>query len=120
MASGDVGAADPRAAYELWVTCGDCGDVVVPAERCMLRRDTLLGRFTLAFPCPGCARRSAAPLDAPAVMRLLSLGFDVQRGRTPAELRERRPAGAPFTPDDLLAFHELLAGTDDVGAALGG
>lgn len=113
-AAGDAGVVDPRTRYEIWLTCDDCGDVVVMAERCTLRREPLLGCYTLAFPCPSCRLRSAIEVDARSVMRLLAAGFEVHRGRTPAELREARPSGPPFTTDDVLAFHEVLATTTTV------
>jgi hypothetical protein len=39
---------------------------------------------------------------------LVSSGVELQVWSPPAELREARPVGAPFTHDDLLRFHELL------------
>jgi hypothetical protein len=66
------------------------------------------GEVTYQFACPGCDQlvdHSAGP----RVFGLLQeIGVRTVVWSWPAELRER-PDGPPFTHDDLLDFHELLA-----------
>jgi hypothetical protein len=57
--------------------------------------------------------------DRPTIDLLLSSGCRLEVWNTPAELHEQRPSGAPFTYDDLIDFHDLLAGPDWFGALLG-
>ncbi|HEX5095788.1 MAG TPA: hypothetical protein VFX21_07245 [Acidimicrobiia bacterium] len=109
-------ARDRRRGYELWVTCADCGDVVVRAELCELHARA--GDFTIVFPCSQCARRDVVPVTTEDVLELVAAGFVIRRQSAAAELREHRPCGEPFAWDDLLAFHEDLASATDVVALL--
>ncbi|MGQ0825495.1 MAG: hypothetical protein ACT4OX_10810 [Actinomycetota bacterium] len=103
---------DRRRAYELWITCGNCGDVVVPAERCDLQVMTYLDRHSVAYRCPGCGQRDACVVTPAIANRLCAVGFVASYSEPAAELLERRPTGPPFTWDDLLTFHEQLARGD--------
>jgi hypothetical protein len=105
---------DRRTGFDLWVTCADCGDVVVHAERCELhaRGD----HYAIVFPCPECGRRDVVPVTGEDVLDLVAAGFVVRRQTASPELREARPCGAPFDWDDILAFHEDLAYATDVVA----
>ena len=107
-------ARDRRAAYELWVTCADCGDVVVRAELCELHTREHDDRYTIVFPCAACGRRDALPVTTEDVLELVAAGFVIRTETVAAELREPRPYGEPFRWDDLLAFHEDLAYGDVV------
>ena len=109
-------ARDRRRGYELWVTCADCGDVVVRAELCELHSRGRGDRYTIVFPCSQCGRRDAVPVTAEDVLELVAAGFVIRRESAAAELREHRPCGEPFAWDDLLAFHEDLAHATDVVA----
>jgi predicted RNA-binding Zn-ribbon protein involved in translation (DUF1610 family) len=99
---------DRRRAYELWITCADCGDVVIPAEECDLQvmHDR---RHSVAYPCPSCGRRDVFTVSASLAEVLRAVGFIAHRASAPRELLEPRPLGPPFTWDDLLSFHEQLA-----------
>jgi hypothetical protein len=109
---------DRRAGYELWVTCADCGDVVVRAELCELHARAGVDRYTIVFPCAQCGRRDALPVTREDVLELVAAGFVIRTETAAAELREARPCGEPFRWDDLLAFHEDLAYATDVAALI--
>ena len=66
---------------------------------------------TVAWTCDGCADLTAARLDWPALLTLVTAGVTVLDDVTPEALPphpEHPAAGAPMTHDDLLALHELL------------
>lgn len=84
----------------------------VPGERATLLRDVRSGEVTMAFRCTRCAAASVAWVPPEQLDRLLARGFAVRDLVPPAELTEPRPVADPFTHDDLLAAHELLASTD--------
>ena len=67
---------------------------------------------TIAWTCDGCADLTTAQLDWPALLTLVAAGATVLDDATDDALPphpEQAAAGAPFTRDDLLALHELLA-----------
>ncbi|MGQ0824311.1 MAG: hypothetical protein ACT4OX_04630 [Actinomycetota bacterium] len=103
---------DLRRAYELWITCEDCGDVIVRAEHCELHVVRDNERYTLSYPCSSCGVRSSIAVTEQDVDDLLDAGFVVHTIHAAAELVEERPCAPPFTWDDLLAFHERLATWD--------
>ena len=103
---------DSRASFELWLTCPDCGDIVVPAEACDLCLDLGHDAHLVAYRCPQCRRRGTCALAEPRVDELIRHGFAVRVLTVAAELHEPRPTGPTFQWDDLLAFHELLSETD--------
>jgi hypothetical protein len=91
------------------VTCRDCGDVVVPINRCQLRRCDDDGVHSLAYRCRGCGNCDVVgQLHANEVGELLDAGLIVVAWEMPSEAREPRFAGASLTHDDLLDFHLLL------------
>ena len=106
-------ARDRRTRFELWATCTDCGDVVVPAEQCVLYARG--SDHAVAFPCSTCGRRDTVPVDDDDVETLMAAGFVTRRIEVP---RESRPVGAPFVWDDVLDLHELLARESRVVALL--
>jgi len=108
---------DPRVRYEIWLSCVDCGDVVIPGENCELIQSA--HEVTLAYPCVECGRRSASAVPESQLERLLAKGFVVADASPALELREPHPIAAPFTWDDLLAFHQLLESTAFVDRLLG-
>jgi hypothetical protein len=112
---------DPRTDYEIWVSCDDCGDVVIAGERCVLLRITAAGTttgVTLAYPCGQCGRRSVTPVPDGALQRLVERGFSIVAWHPPRELLEPHPTGPRFTWDDLLEAHEVLARSDAIVALL--
>jgi hypothetical protein len=79
------------------------------------------------FLCPGCMDTVEKPADEKVVALLLSVGVDVegmgQLGLDDIEegqldTLEDRPAGPPFTVDDLIAFHFLLQDDERLERAL--
>ncbi|MFO7279428.1 MAG: hypothetical protein C0P77_003375 [Thermoanaerobacterales bacterium] len=91
-------------------TCSTCGDVELGTGELVVRlcEDTEAG--TYVFRCPACTRPVVRPADRPTIDLLVASGCRLEVWRTPAELQEERPAGRPFTHDDLIDFHETLAG----------
>jgi hypothetical protein len=89
-------------------TCGECGDVELGTDDMLVRRreDTTSG--TYVFRCPSCTVPVVRPADEPTIDLLVSSGCRLEVWSTPAELTEPRPAGAPFTYDDVIEFHHLL------------
>ncbi|HEX5095442.1 MAG TPA: hypothetical protein VFX21_05485 [Acidimicrobiia bacterium] len=104
-ASGD----DARYPFELWLTCPDCGDIVVPAKSCDVYLDLSHDRHLVAYRCPRCRRRGTCPLDDEHVAWLMERGHAVRVLTVAAELHEPRPGGPAFQWDDILAFHEMLS-----------
>jgi hypothetical protein len=100
---------DARDVFELWLTCPDCGDIVVPAKSCDVYLDLSHDRHLVAYRCPRCRRRGTCPLDDEHVAWLMERGHAVRVLTVAAELHEPRPAGPAFQWDDLLAFHEMLS-----------
>ncbi len=104
-------------------TCSDCGDVELGTQDLVVRmcEDTRSGSYV--FRCPRCELPVVRPADQPTVELLVSSGCELQLWTTPIELVEPRPAGTPFTEDDLIDFHHQLHGDgwfDDLLAAYGG
>ena len=99
-------------------TCSDCGDVELGTRDLVVRlcEETASGSYV--FRCPVCEVPVVRDADRPTVDLLVSSGCRLERWNIPAELGELRPAGAPFTHDDLIDFHEILLGRDWFGALL--
>jgi hypothetical protein len=91
-------------------TCGDCGDVELGTSDLVVRVREETGSGSYVFRCPECALPVVRPADAPTIELLVGSGCELQVWTTPIELTEPRPAGPEFTHDDLLDFHEQLAG----------
>lgn len=109
---GQTSGSDPRTRFRILVTCDDCGDVTVAGEHTVLVRHDRSDTVTLAYRCNHCGIRSATPVPESQLARLVARGFPFRSLGAPAELFEPRPIGPPFTADDVLDAHELLAGTD--------
>ena len=105
---------DPRRRYDIWVSCDDCGDVLIAGERCALIRAE--SRVALAYLCGQCGRRSVTPVPDEDLESLLAKGFRITEWEAPLEAREPHPVGPPWTWDDVLDAHELLERTTDVVA----
>lgn len=113
-ASRDVDFVDARRDYDLWVSCDDCGDVLVHAELCALRGHEPNGRHALCYPCSECGLPNALELVPEEVEGLRQVGFIALPMNAPGELLDEHPAGAAFEWDDVLALHELLNSTDAI------
>jgi predicted RNA-binding Zn-ribbon protein involved in translation (DUF1610 family) len=110
-------------------TCPDCGEVdlrPIDIELHVVRSDggDVGDGSNYRFQCPECAEAVVKPADA-RIARLLATGgvsvaveheaFDLDdqlAGLLTAIHPELPPVGAPFTADDVLAFHELLEQDD--------
>ena len=99
-------------------TCSDCGDVELGTRDLTVRlcEDTEAG--TYVFRCPTCTSPVVRAADRPTIDLLVSSGCRLELWTTPAELKERRPSGVPFTHDDLIDFHEILDAPDWYGELL--
>lgn len=89
-------------------SCPDCGDVELTTVDMTVRVCSEDQRGAYAFRCPSCTMAVTKTAEPRIVELLVSSGVELQVWAPPAELRESRPAGDPFTHDDLLRFHELL------------
>lgn len=90
-------------------TCPDCGDVELTTRDVTVRvcADDNTGAYS--FRCPSCDMTVLKAAEPHVVDLLVGAGVKVVVWSLPAELRER-PAGSPFTHDDLLDFHRILEG----------
>lgn len=90
-------------------SCPDCGDVELTTAEMTVRVCAEDNRGAYAFRCPTCAMAVTKSAERRIVDLLVSSGVELQVWQLPAELYEPRPVGEPFSHDDLLSFHELLA-----------
>ena len=88
-------------------SCPDCGDVELTTADMTVRVCAEDKRGSYTFRCPECRMTVNKAAEQRIIDLLVSSGVKVEIWRLPLELRER-PAGDPFTHDDLLVFHELL------------
>lgn len=109
-------------------TCPDCGEVDLAANDVVLRVEADVGDTATSyrFDCPDCDVTVVKPADHRVSRLLAAGGVSVEHvGMATLELalarlvREARPVPAPFAPDDLLDFHELLASHDCLTQLLG-
>ena len=90
-------------------SCPDCGDVELVGADVTVRMCANVGQGSYAFRCPSCRLAVARQAEPRIVDLLVSSGLSLDVWRLPAELSEVH-TGPLFTHDDLLEFHELLAG----------
>jgi hypothetical protein len=95
---------------ELTLCCPEGGDYVVEARLARVTVDEHAQPF-VEFPCPGCGKYVACPLEARSALRLISLGLRGTAMRAPAEVIELHD-GPPLAPDELLDFHLFLGRSD--------
>jgi len=102
-------------------TCPRCGEVdLIPddIELHILRMEgSIATGSTYVFACPTCEGVVRKPADARIAGLLTSGGVRVAGDRQ-VDVRhpERPPVGAPFTLDDVIDFHRLLASDGWFGA----
>jgi hypothetical protein len=109
-------------------TCPRCGEVDMSPEAILLSIRDRAGEGSYRFSCPGCRGTVQKPADHKVVALLLSAGVEMDEKETeqgrfeefvemaePAP--EQRPAGPPFTVDDLIAFHFLLKDDEKLSRA---
>lgn len=99
--------------------CTTCGDVALAdgARTVVLRVCLDWPHAEYRFWCPGCARVSAVSASQQQLAILQDIGCATEAWRLPRELFEPVPAGAAFTPDDVLDWHLALVvvvGVDDL------
>lgn len=90
-------------------TCDRCGDVEFTTADVIVRTCVETDRSTYVFGCPICGGRNAKDAAVHVVDLLVVAGAAHVHWHLPAELAEERHGG-PLTHDDLLAFHDELAG----------
>lgn len=90
-------------------TCPDCGEVDLTAQDILLRIGAVQDSNTYGFSCPTCTCFIEKPADERVVRLLLSGGVMPVLVHVPAEALETH-SGPPIKHDDLLEFHELIAG----------
>lgn len=82
------------------------------ADVILLTVEPSSGEGTYSFVCPSCEDLVEKPADQKIVSLLRSVGVDVAEGAAPSAELESRPAGPPFTLDDVIDFHFLLSKDD--------
>ena len=83
------------------------------ADVIMLTVEPASGEGVYSFVCPVCEDLVEKPADRKIVSLLKSVGVELsEREEAASERPETRPDGPPFTLDDVIDFHFLLAGDD--------
>lgn len=108
-------------------TCPECGEVDMSPEAILLSIRERSGEGSYRFSCPTCLHTIEKPADRKVAALLLSAGVEVadlahphpqEAAPEPPPLEIRSP-GPPFTVDDLITFHFLLADDAQLLRALG-
>jgi hypothetical protein len=91
-----------------------------PAGLLLLAESATAASGTCVFSCDTCGRVAAQRVRPPEIAVLASAGarLEASADRPGAPPARSRP-GRPFTPDDLLDFHQLLAGDDPLARLMG-
>jgi hypothetical protein len=92
-------------------TCPTCGDVELSVHELAAIVCATTNEASYAFQCPSCATAVVKEAEGHVVELLASAGVRLSVFELPAELEEPH-FGAPFTHDDLLAFHDRLQQDD--------
>ena len=90
-------------------SCPSCGDVDLTVSDVSVHVCANDQRGSYSFRCPECQLAVSKPADSTVVDILVSSGVRLATWELPAELWEPR-VGPPISHDDLLDFHQLLAG----------
>ena len=106
------------------VKCPSCGEVDLAPNEMSLHLHPSGDRGAYRFTCPECSSQVDRPASRQVTALLVSAGVEPVRMEEhaetlapaqPLEDRSPDPAAAPFTLDDVIAFHFLLE--DDVAIA---
>lgn len=100
-------------------TCPTCGLVDMPADQISLHMDEDGDRGAYAFTCPDCLTEVSKTASRKTMALLIAAGVEpVKTGEEREQLstslalqlddRSPDPDAAPFTLDDVIAFHFLL------------
>lgn len=92
--------------------CDQCGEIRLVEDDLTIRRRVGDRDGTVAFRCPRCGIRQVHPLTAEQLRRLAEDGIFAVVWLDPAEVREPKPAGPPFSDADIAALHALLERPD--------
>lgn len=98
--------------------CTDEVDLRPAAITLHVSSDASGGPHRYGFECPHCEVFVVKPAGSTAIRLLLEGGVELSTTdvapweRAPSGHPEDPPGGAPFTPDDVLQLHELLASDD--------
>lgn len=92
-------------------TCDECGDIELMPDDVAVRVCLDDQHATYSFRCPSCDVPVARPLGSRLVELLVASGATVSLWHLPDELSEPH-VGDALTYDDLLDFHQTLAGDD--------
>ena len=95
---------------QLILCCPEGGEHPIEARQARVTVNERAQAF-IEFPCPGCSRYVACPLEERAALRLIGLGLRAAAMRAPAEVAEVHD-DPPLVPDDLLDFHLFLGQPD--------
>ncbi len=83
------------------------------ADVIMLTVESRSGEGTYSFVCPVCEDLVEKPADRKIVSLLKSVGVEISEREDDGSIEpEARPEGPPFTLDDVIDFHFLLARDD--------
>jgi hypothetical protein len=102
---------------EVLLTCTRCEDeIAVDMDVAILRMDVEpRADAELLFCCPSCRRPGLRRVVGELLTLLLLVGVEPLRLSEPTlPAADRAPDGPPLTRDDLLAWHEQLAGVPDI------
>ncbi len=108
--------------------CPTCGEVDMSPEAVLLSVRDIAGEGSYRFSCPECRKTVEKPADRKVVALLLSAGVELDEEReerfpvSPPDtaMYEERPGGPPFTVDDVITFHFLLADDEELYRSLRG
>ena len=92
-------------------TCPSCGDVELTVKDVTVRVCAADNSGAYSFRCPACRFTVVKEAEPRIVDLLVSSGVELKVWQLPAELFEPR-GGRALTWDDLLDFHDLLAGDE--------
>jgi hypothetical protein len=84
--------------------CDECGDVRPELASCALRYCTDVDRYTVAYPCPICGRRTATRCSRATVLQFVAAGLTIQSWSLPDELADPARNANDGARRDLLAL----------------
>jgi len=98
-------------------TCTSCGDVELTTADVTVMIHAGEADGSYSFRCPICEDVVVKPTPRHTIDLLVSAGVECSVWSDPHEI-VLDPAAPPFTHDDLLEFHSLLADEDRLAAQL--
>jgi hypothetical protein len=92
---------------QIVVRCPECGEHRVAPEAVTVRSCVDNGVWSYRFTCPGCLLPTLGESTLSPLLDAVNAGAGLEAWELPTDL-DRRPAGAAFTPVDVLELHLLL------------